>query len=34
VLAAGESWLALLPGILAVAVLIVAWAISPKGKRV
>jgi ABC-2 type transport system permease protein len=33
VLAAGEQWLALLPGILAVAVLIVAWAISPKGKR-
>jgi ABC-2 type transport system permease protein len=34
VLAAGETWLALLPGILAVVVLFVAWAISPKGKRV
>ena len=34
VLAAGEEWLALLPGILAVVVLFVAWAISPKGKRV
>ncbi len=33
VLAAGDQWLALLPGILAVTVLIVAWAISPKGKR-
>jgi ABC-2 type transport system permease protein len=34
VLAAGEQWLALLPGTLAVIVLLVAWAISPKGKRV
>ena len=34
VLVAGEEWLALLPGILAVVVLFVAWAISPKGKRV
>jgi ABC-2 type transport system permease protein len=34
VLTAGEQWLALLPGILAVVVLIVAWAISPKGRRV
>lgn len=33
VLVAGEQWLALLPGILAVLVLVVAWAISPKGKR-
>jgi ABC-2 type transport system permease protein len=33
VLVAGEQWLALLPGILAVVVLIVAWSISPKGKR-
>ncbi len=34
VLAAGEEWLALLPGILAVVVLVVAWSLSPKGKRV
>jgi len=34
VLAVGEEWLALLPGFLALVVLIVAWAISPKGKRV
>ena len=34
VLFAGDQWLALLPGILAVVVLAVAWAISPKGKRV
>lgn len=33
VLAAGEEWLALLPGILAVVVLFVAWSLSPKGKR-
>lgn len=33
VLFAGDQWLALLPGILAVVVLVVAWAISPKGKR-
>lgn len=34
VLAAGDQWLALLPGFFAVVVLIVAWALSPKGKRV
>ena len=34
VLFVGDQWLALLPGILAVVVLAVAWAISPKGKRV
>lgn len=34
VLFAGDQLLALLPGILAVVVLAVAWAISPKGKRV
>lgn len=34
VLFAGDQWLALLPGILAVVVLTIAWAISPKGKRV
>lgn len=34
VLAAGEEWLALLPGILAVVVLFVAWSLSPKGKRI
>jgi ABC-2 type transport system permease protein len=34
VLAAGEQWLALLPAILAVVVLFIAWALSPKGERV
>jgi ABC-2 type transport system permease protein len=34
VLAAGEQWLALLPATLAVIVMIVAWALSPKGKRI
>jgi ABC-2 type transport system permease protein len=34
VLTAGDQLLALLPGILAVIVLIVAWSLSPRGKRV
>lgn len=34
VLVAGEQLLAILPGILAVVVLVVAWVLSPKGKRV
>ena len=34
VLVAGEQGLAILPGVLAVVVLLVAWAVSPKGKRV
>lgn len=34
VLVAADQGLAILPGVSAVAVLIVAWAISPKGKRV
>ena len=34
VLAAGEQWLAVLPGGFAVVVMVVAWALSPKGKRV
>jgi ABC-2 type transport system permease protein len=33
VLVAGDQWLALLPGVLAVAVLAVAWSLSPKGRR-
>ena len=35
VLVAGDQYLiALLPGVLAVATLFVAWSLSPKGKRV
>lgn len=34
VLAAGNQWLAVLPATLAIIVLVVAWALSPKGKRV
>ena len=34
VLAAGEQMLALLPAAFAVIVMVVAWALSPKGKRV
>jgi ABC-2 type transport system permease protein len=34
VLTAGDQMLAFLPGTLAVIVLIVAWSLSPKGKRV
>ena len=34
VLVAGEQWLAILPGTIAVVVMIAAWALSPKGKRV
>jgi ABC-2 type transport system permease protein len=34
VLAAGDQWMALLPAFFAVVVMIVAWALSPKGKRV
>ena len=34
VLAAGEQCLAVLPGGFAVVVMVVAWALSPKGKRV
>lgn len=34
VLVAGDQWLALLPGTCAVIVIFVAWALSPKGKRV
>lgn len=33
VLAAGQQWLALLPATCAMIVVIVAWALSPKGKR-
>lgn len=33
VLMAGDQWLALLPAILAMATLFVAWSLSPKGKR-
>lgn len=33
VLAAGSHWLAALPATLAVIVLVIAWAVSPKGKR-
>jgi ABC-2 type transport system permease protein len=35
VLVAGDQyWVALLPGVLAVVTLFVAWTLSPKGKRV
>ena len=32
VLVAGNQWLAVIPGVLAVATLFVAWSLSPKGK--
>ncbi|WP_417309994.1 permease [Devosia sp.] len=34
VLFAGDQWLAAMPAVLAIIVLIVAWSLSPKGKRV
>jgi ABC-2 type transport system permease protein len=34
VLTAGGQWLAVLPAALAIIVMIAAWALSPKGKRV
>ena len=34
VLYAGDQWLWLLPATLAVLVMIVAWLVAPKGKRV
>jgi ABC-2 type transport system permease protein len=34
VLTAGGQWLAVFPGTLATIVMIIAWALSPKGKRV
>jgi ABC-2 type transport system permease protein len=34
VLVAGDQWLAVLPSTLAIIVMVVAWTVSPKGKRV
>lgn len=34
VLAAGQQWLAIMPATCAVIIIVIAWALSPKGKRV